>query len=145
MVKSITYGSNIVSDKQQAVYSPNSSRVIPEFCLDNTGNQSNHLTDSAGKINEPANLQLDFLLPPIITHTAATPQSSPPNNAMNPLSFYLEKSNHKNENNYNINRSSLSMNTMLEAPLEANTKHHKSMVSKFGLDCYIFGHNFIMS
>lgn len=40
------------------------------------------------------NLPIDLLFPPLITHTAATPQGSPPSSALDSISFYIEIDRH---------------------------------------------------
>lgn len=45
------------------------------------------------------NLPIDLLLPPLITHTAATPQGSPPSSALDSISFYIEIDKHDQQQN----------------------------------------------
>ena len=118
----------------RTVRNSNDSKTIPEFCITNTSGQSTHLTGT-GRVSDLAvNLPIGLLLPPIITHTAATPQGSPPSSALDSVAFYIEEEkndqNNKNisQNNNNLNRSTYSVNLLQDASVKGAMSHHRSMV-----------------
>lgn len=127
LVKSTTYGSNIVPDGPRTVRSPNESKGVPELCIVNMS-QAVQQSGSGGKGNEQAvSLPLGLLLPPIITHTAATPQGSPPSSALDSVAFYLQDNADQTSDRSSLNRSSFSVN-LVTVPVESGPPHHKSMV-----------------
>lgn len=133
MVKSNTLGSNIGPNEMMArsARSSNESKIIPEFNITGSGQTTTGFNGGGGGKGS-GEMSLGLLpLPPIITHTAATPQGSPPNISLQPMAYYLEKGSGLGVNDFEcqLNRSTLCVNQLGESSAEHFSRPHKSMVS----------------
>lgn len=157
LVKSTTITSNSFNNADNSYsvvkipehHPQNQSRIItiPEFSFTTSGSGGGQLGGNSSFMGSNSEEELGDLLlglPPLITHTAATPQGSPPNGPHSVATLFEAQKSKGNESR--LNRSSLSINVegrLNETEEEGVTNpnrshHHRSMVSFYDFFAFCF-------